>query len=187
MKPRRENPETALVRAALDLLHRHGIPAWRNNTGVAWTPVKGGGERPIRFGTPGMPDILAIMPREVGIRQNVCDCREKSKFVCGDCGRDVRQCECRDPRRDGKRIGQFVGIECKVGKGKLRYEQWVILSDIRDAGGIAITLFNDCEGLIDAIRDGRSSSLGPCPPKPVKKSRKGKGDRRQLTFARRSA
>ena len=166
MKPRRENRETALVRAALELLHRHGIPAWRNNTGMAvgLSQLKKPGAdpdkfRPTRYGVKGMADIIGIVPR------------------------DIRACEC----RDGWRHGQFLAIECKVGRGTLSYDQWVILSDIRDAGGIAITLYDDCEGLIDAIRDGRSSSLGPCPPKPVKKARKGKGDRRQLTFARRSA
>jgi hypothetical protein len=35
MSTRRENPETALQRAALNLIHDHGISAWRMNTGMA--------------------------------------------------------------------------------------------------------------------------------------------------------
>lgn len=160
MKPRRENPETALQRAALELIHDHGISAWRMNTGMAVglsqlkrANVKFDELRPTRYGIPGVPDIIGWIAR----------------------------------RTPSGLVAQWIGVECKVGERKLTHEQWVFLNDLKDAGGIAITLYDDCGGLIEAIREGRSSNLGPCPPKPVKRVRQPKGDKRQLTFARATA
>jgi hypothetical protein len=49
--------ETALVKAALQLLHARGILAWRNNTGA--TRI---GKHLVRFGAVGSPDILGCLP-----------------------------------------------------------------------------------------------------------------------------
>ena len=48
--------ETALVRACLDYLTLRGIPAWRANTGAAKF-----GKRFVRFGTPGVSDVLCVL------------------------------------------------------------------------------------------------------------------------------
>lgn len=160
MKPRRENPETALQRAALNLIHDHGISAWRMNTGMAVglsqlkrANVKFDELRPTRYGIPGVPDIIGWIARHTA----------------------------------SGLIAQWIGVECKVNGRTLTYDQWMFLNDLKTAGGIAITLYDDCDGLIEAIRDGRSSNLGKCPPKPVKRARVGKSDKRQLTFARATA
>lgn len=56
--PTMKNPrEGDLVKACLAYLTLQNIPAWRMNTGA--TRV---GERFIRFGTPGMADIIGIYP-----------------------------------------------------------------------------------------------------------------------------
>lgn len=52
-KPR----EGDLVRQCLAYLALQNIPAWRMNTGATRA-----GERFIRFGTPGMADIIGIYP-----------------------------------------------------------------------------------------------------------------------------
>lgn len=52
-KPR----ETDTVRAILQFLALHHIPAWRMNSGAAKI-----GNRLVRFGSPGMSDILGIHP-----------------------------------------------------------------------------------------------------------------------------
>ena len=54
----RKHTEGDTVRAILDLLHAHRIPAWRVNTGA----TKIGG-RFLRFGVVGMADIIGIQPR----------------------------------------------------------------------------------------------------------------------------
>src|SRR5262245_5160110 len=60
--PRKENPETPLVRSVIKLLHALGCPAWRNNTGVMKAQNEDGSERFIRFGIPGMPDVSGLIP-----------------------------------------------------------------------------------------------------------------------------
>jgi hypothetical protein len=56
-KPR----ESSIVAACLQLLKLRGIFAWRNNTGVAMLPGRGGKPMPVRFGYPGSSDIFAIV------------------------------------------------------------------------------------------------------------------------------
>jgi hypothetical protein len=55
--------ETDLVRACLQLLQLHRIPAWRNNAGAA-TFAGGGRKRFVRFGVEGGSDVLAVLPPE---------------------------------------------------------------------------------------------------------------------------
>jgi hypothetical protein len=64
--------ETQLVRACLDLLHLHRIPAWRNNSG-AWKV----GNRFVRFGEKGSADILGVLP---GGRLLACECKLPGKL-----------------------------------------------------------------------------------------------------------
>jgi hypothetical protein len=52
----RKPTETALVNACLQLLHAHGIEAWRQNTGAVKV-----GTRFVRFGRPGAADITGIL------------------------------------------------------------------------------------------------------------------------------
>lgn len=54
--------ETALVKACLALLRLRGILAWRCNTGCARYTDATGGKRLVRFGVPGMSDILCVLP-----------------------------------------------------------------------------------------------------------------------------
>jgi len=51
-------PEGAVLRAVLDYLAIRHITAWRINTGAAQTESG----RFIRFGVPGMSDIIGILP-----------------------------------------------------------------------------------------------------------------------------
>jgi hypothetical protein len=51
--------ESSLVRACLQLLTLAGVVCWRNNTGAHRA-----GRRLIRYGEPGSPDILGIVPPE---------------------------------------------------------------------------------------------------------------------------
>lgn len=53
--------ETELVKACLDILHELGILAWRQNTGAVAAEHKGR-RRYVRFGVPGISDILGVMP-----------------------------------------------------------------------------------------------------------------------------
>ena len=57
--------ETAIVTACLDLLHMLKIPAWRNNSGAV-ALGSGPSRRCVRYGHPGSPDIIGVIPR--GIR-----------------------------------------------------------------------------------------------------------------------
>lgn len=53
--------ETDLVREVISVLRLHGIHAWRCNTGMSIGVYKGK-RRAIRFGVPGMSDVLGIVP-----------------------------------------------------------------------------------------------------------------------------
>lgn len=53
--------ETDLVRAILKYLHVVGILAWRQNTGAA-SFQDAGRSRFVRFGVPGISDILGVLP-----------------------------------------------------------------------------------------------------------------------------
>lgn len=53
--------EADIQRSTLDFLKKRGIMAWRNNTGMAAGERKGGKKFFIRYGTPGSPDIIAVI------------------------------------------------------------------------------------------------------------------------------
>lgn len=53
--------ETDLVRAILKYLHVVGILAWRQNTGAV-SFQDAGRSRFVRFGVPGISDILGVLP-----------------------------------------------------------------------------------------------------------------------------
>ena len=55
-------PEGVLIRAVLDLLRARSIPAWRQNVGGAVYKNRRGQKRFVRFGPPGLPDVLAVLP-----------------------------------------------------------------------------------------------------------------------------
>lgn len=63
--------ETDLVRACLSYLNAVGIPSWRMNTGA--TKI---GDRFIRFGSKGLPDIIGILP---GGRFLAIECKVKKR------------------------------------------------------------------------------------------------------------
>ena len=54
--------ENVVVTECIRLLHILGIAAWRNNSRVVTMPGRGGRPRPVQFGYPGSPDILAVVP-----------------------------------------------------------------------------------------------------------------------------
>lgn len=49
--------ENAVCKACLEILHIRGVPAYRMNSGAYKA-----GERFIRFGAPGLPDIIGVLP-----------------------------------------------------------------------------------------------------------------------------
>ena len=53
--------ETELVKMCIELLRLKGCMAWRQNTGVMRKTYRGK-SRVVRFGTPGMSDILGVLP-----------------------------------------------------------------------------------------------------------------------------
>lgn len=53
--------ETHLVKAAVKYLHMRGIPCWRQNVGAVASEYKGK-KRFIRFGVPGISDIIGLLP-----------------------------------------------------------------------------------------------------------------------------
>lgn len=58
----RRRREGSVQSACLQWLQIHRILAWRNNTGAARLPGKGGKMRPVFFGVAGAPDILGVLP-----------------------------------------------------------------------------------------------------------------------------
>lgn len=79
-------PEGALVGAVLTYLRLRGVFAWRNNTGGAMLPGRGGQLRPVKFGLTGLPDVLGV---------------RKVTPLCPRCGAPTQS------------IGQLIGVECK--------------------------------------------------------------------------
>ncbi len=53
--------ETRLVAECLAYLRARGVPCWRQNTGAAVARSPGGRQRFVRFGVPGVSDILGIL------------------------------------------------------------------------------------------------------------------------------
>lgn len=68
----RKPTETDIVRQCLDYLRLCGWTAWRSNTGAAVYTGAGGKRRFVRYGEPGIADILAIGP---GGRLIACECK----------------------------------------------------------------------------------------------------------------
>lgn len=56
---RRMTPESSLLKAAKDYLSLRGCLVFRANSGV----LAGANGRPVRFGTPGHPDLYGVLPR----------------------------------------------------------------------------------------------------------------------------
>lgn len=54
-------PEAEVLKTCLALLRAHGVFAWRNNSGQFVGEHKGK-RRCVRFGLPGSPDILGVLP-----------------------------------------------------------------------------------------------------------------------------
>ena len=72
---RSTTPESAVLRACLDTLKLHGVPAWRNNVGMLASPSG----RPVRFGKVGSSDVLGVLPFG-GIGRIACiECKAPGK------------------------------------------------------------------------------------------------------------
>lgn len=76
-KPRRRNPESAIVKACLEWLHAHGIWAWRQNAAVV--PGR-------RFnGMPGQADIIGLVSRAcAGGRFLAVECKTETGRLTED-------------------------------------------------------------------------------------------------------
>ncbi len=73
--------ETELVKACIHWLTANGVACWRNNTGAAMLPGKGGKLRPVRFGKKGSADILGIAP---GGRFCAIECKQPGENLRPD-------------------------------------------------------------------------------------------------------
>jgi hypothetical protein len=54
--------EGEVLNGILGLLRAYGFLVWRQNTGMAMLKGRGGKDQPVRFGFPGLPDILGTLP-----------------------------------------------------------------------------------------------------------------------------
>ncbi|MCZ2414408.1 MAG: hypothetical protein LC136_09170 [Burkholderiales bacterium] len=89
-KPKPSN-ETALVRQCLEVLRLYRVTAWRMNVGAV-KATYAGRDRFVRFGVPGMSDIIGLMRpsgRLVAIECKVGRRRETPEQAAFQ--RDVRQ------------------------------------------------------------------------------------------------
>lgn len=61
--------ESEVLRACQAVLHMRRVPHFRNNTGTAMLPGRGGKPMPVKFGAPGWPDLIGILPsgRFIGV------------------------------------------------------------------------------------------------------------------------
>ena len=96
--------EQDTVTAILAFLRAHHIPVWRMNTGA----TKIGG-RFIRFGSPGMADILGIWPKELTRVTGAKPLLEP--------------------------FGRFLAIEVKSATGRLTPQQLAFKAQVELAGG----------------------------------------------------
>lgn len=122
-------PEGEIVRAILDYLALvPGVTAWRNNTGMAMLPGRGGRPQPVRFGKPGLPDIIGW----VRWPQVITDCSHPltSNFK--------------------PMIARFLAIEVKRPGGRPTPEQAAFLELVRKSGGVAIVA-TAVQDVIDAL------------------------------------
>lgn len=85
-------PHKSAVNQTILRLADEGVWAWEHKTGTAWLRYKGGA-RPVKYGLPGSPDIIGIVP----------------VLITAD--------------MVGETIGQFVGVEVKVGRDRQSEKQ----------------------------------------------------------------
>lgn len=104
--------EGAVVKACLTVLEASGIPAFRNNTGAAMLPGKGGKLRPVFFGSRGWPDIVGVLP--------------SGKFL---------GVECKAPKEGKKAAGKITPEQRAVGEAIEK--QGGVYLIVRDAGDLA--------------------------------------------------
>lgn len=95
------------VKAILQFLALHHIPAWRMSVGA----TKIGG-RFLRFGVVGMSDIIGIIPK-----------------VCGHAGMKPSECD--------KGVGQWLAVEVKSATGTVTLAQQAFLDQVNAVGGKA--------------------------------------------------
>jgi hypothetical protein len=57
-----KTPEGAVVKACLEYLELRGVYAYRQNTGAAEYQDKAGKKRFVRYGKPGVSDIIGVLP-----------------------------------------------------------------------------------------------------------------------------
>lgn len=100
----KKTTESDLVRACIEYLTLKGVFCWRNNTG-AFAGEHMGRKRFVRFGTPGAPDIMAIVRTRVS--------RQRQAVL----------------------VGRFLGVECKSPTGKQSAAQRVWQEQCERAGG----------------------------------------------------
>lgn len=103
--------EAQTQKAILEWLRLEGIFAWRSNTGTARYSGKGGKDRYVRYGMPGVSDILGISPEQWANNP-----LEPKNFL----------------------RGRFLAIEVKSVLGKLSLAQKAFLDAVESNGGIAI-------------------------------------------------
>lgn len=105
--------EQATVRAILQLLHAHRIPAWRISTGAVKIE-----RRFLRFGTVGMSDIIGIVSVKVDLEQ-----AQEPRLPL--------------PPATAMIPGVFLAVEVKSAKGKVTPAQQGFLDQVNAAGGRA--------------------------------------------------
>lgn len=76
LKAKKQNETNSVVLPAVELLKQHGALAYRNNTGAAWM-----GDRFVRFGVVGMPDILGYLPNGRGV---AIECKMPGRTLTAD-------------------------------------------------------------------------------------------------------
>ena len=101
-------PHKTEVNRALLKYAETGCFVWENRTGQAWVRMSGKRSRPVQFGFKGSADIIGVMPRVI------------------------------KPEDVGKTIGQFLGVEVKVGKDTLSDYQEKFRQQVEKRGGLYI-------------------------------------------------
>ena len=99
----------SLVTAILDYLRLRNIPAWRQNTGAMRV-----GNRYVRFGEAGQPDVMGILPASDHVER-----------VYG-------------PDAALYTAGRLLCIEAKTGKGRLSADQRAWLARAEAAGALCL-------------------------------------------------
>jgi hypothetical protein len=117
--PRRR--ESDLVREALRFLNRiPGVVVWRTNVGAV-SAERNGRQRFVRFGFPGLSDIIGWKEQEYTLN------RLPTSTL-------------------GERTARFLAIEVKIGVAKLTPQQQGFLDLVNKSGGIAFVA-RSCEDI----------------------------------------